>query len=86
MSYVGLANVDTLTAVTVTDAGGGYLTLSYPDGTVLSVQADGSNQTRPAGTAGAFEVCRKIGEDLVLYDGRGDAIYAGKAYLRAFVA
>jgi len=85
MSYVGLANVDALVTMTIKDIGGGYMTLSYPDGNVLSVQPDGSNQTRPAGTDGPFEACRMVGDNLVLYDGRGDPLYQGKAYLRAFV-
>lgn len=35
----------------------GQVTLSNADGTVVSVQPDGSVGTRPAGTNGAYELC-----------------------------
>lgn len=33
------------------------VTLSNPDGTVVSIQPDGTRQTRVAGTAGPWELC-----------------------------
>lgn len=33
----------------------GYVNLAYPSGLVVSVQPDGSLQTRPAGTDGPYE-------------------------------
>ncbi len=35
----------------------GKHTLSFPDGTVASIQSDGSVQDRPAGADGPFEQC-----------------------------
>ncbi len=35
----------------------GQFTVGLTDGTVLSCQPDGSFQTRPAGTAGPYELC-----------------------------
>jgi hypothetical protein len=45
----------------------GQVTVSYPAGasTVLSIQQDGSIQTRPQGTAGAFELASISGNSLV---------------------
>ena len=42
-------------------------TVTYPAGsnTVLSVQPDGSVQTRPKGTAGPYEIFRKTDKGLV---------------------
>lgn len=39
-----------------------YATLTNPDGTVLSVQPGGAYETRPAGTAGEYEVAEVAGE------------------------
>lgn len=39
----------------------GFFTAIRKDGTVDSVQPDGSLQTRPAGTAGAYELCAVTG-------------------------
>lgn len=35
----------------------GQATISNPDGSVVSVQPDGAIESRPAGTAGAYELC-----------------------------
>lgn len=45
-------NPGTLTSVT-----GGYIVV-LPTGESLSVQPDGTFQTRPAGTSGSYEVCQ----------------------------
>lgn len=42
-----------------------YATLANLDGLVLSVQPDGSYQTRPAGTAGPWEVAEVAGDKRV---------------------
>ena len=44
---------------------GGLVTVAFADGTVLSVQPDGSQQHRPAGTAGAYELATVIGTVIV---------------------
>jgi hypothetical protein len=41
----------------VNDQGDGTSTLQHLDGTIVSCQPDGSLQSRPAGTAGAYERC-----------------------------
>lgn len=47
----------------------GRFTVRAPNGAgVLSVQADGSIQTRPAGTADLWETCRQSGNKLVFED------------------
>lgn len=48
-------------------------TVALPSGEVLSVQPDGSYQTRPAGTAGPYEVAQRVGDKLVFTP--GDAIH-----------
>lgn len=46
---------------------GGGVTVTYPRGetTVLSIQPDGSAQTRPEGTAGPYELAQVSGNALV---------------------
>lgn len=44
-------------------------TVSLPSGEVLSVQPDGSYQTRPQGTAGEYEVAQRVGDKLVFTPG-----------------
>lgn len=44
---------------------GGGVTVSGPDGAVLSVQPGGSYEPRPAGTAGPYEVAQRDGDKLV---------------------
>lgn len=46
--------------------------LAYPDGLVVSVQPDGSLETRPAGTDGAWEQCT-IDGGIAVYAGTGKA-------------
>lgn len=55
------------------------LTISNTDGAVLSVQPDGSWQTRPAGTAGPYELCGLNGNTLV-YCPDGKNIYTVPFY------
>lgn len=47
----------------------GGVTVVNPDGTVLSVQPDGRFESRPAGTAGSYEVAIVDGSDLVYNPG-----------------
>lgn len=57
--------------------GGTRYTVNWPHGatTVLSVQPDGSYQTRPQGTAGAYEVCQKSGDKLVFSPRSDGTVY-----------
>jgi len=43
----------------------GTVTVSNKDGTIVSVQPDGSVQSLPAGTNGAYERARVMGDKLV---------------------
>jgi hypothetical protein len=52
MNYCGKVLIDSLVAVTENSNG----TLNFPDGTVMSVQVDGSVQTRPSGANGPYEL------------------------------
>lgn len=47
----------TIAISTVNDLPNGKHTLSFPDGTVVSVQPDLSIEERPAGADGPFEQC-----------------------------
>lgn len=55
-----MQTVEAIHAQQLNDVGGGNFTVTYPSNadTVLSVQPDGSIQTRPHGTAGPYELCR----------------------------
>lgn len=46
------------------DQGDGTVTVANVDGTVVSVQPDGRIETRPAGTAGAYERATLVGQML----------------------
>jgi hypothetical protein len=72
-------------AGSLTPVDGGYV-VTLPDGTVLSVQPDGSYQTRPAGTAGPWEVCQVDQSTNVLrfHSGASDVLPAGIAYAVPF--
>lgn len=39
-----------------------FAVLANPDGSVLSVQPSGGYETRPAGTAGEYEVAQVVGD------------------------
>lgn len=47
----------------------GGVVISTASGEVLSVQPDGSYQTRPSGTAGPYEVAERDGKDLIYRSG-----------------
>jgi hypothetical protein len=47
----------------------GGVVITLPSGEVLSVQPDGSYQTRPAGTTGEYEVAERAGTDLIFRPG-----------------
>lgn len=46
-----------------------FSTLTNPDGTVLSVQPSGQYETRPAGTAGEYEVAEVAGSTRIYRPG-----------------
>ena len=48
----------------------GTVTVSFADGSVMSVQADGSIQTRPAGTAGPYE-CAQLSGNMLVFNPTG---------------
>jgi hypothetical protein len=43
----------------------GGVVVTHDDGTVLSVQPNGAFQSRPAGTAGPYEVAEQSGDKLI---------------------
>jgi hypothetical protein len=55
--------------------GDGTYTVSNLDDTVMSVNPQGSVETRPAGTNGAWERCTRLG-NVVYYNPIGEAVYA----------
>jgi len=57
--------------VTVNDIGGGMSTLSHQNGDVVSIEPGGVVSTRPAGTAGPWEVC-KIDNGIAVYCGTSE--------------
>lgn len=52
----------------------GKSTLSNPDGTVLSMQPDGSWETRPAGADGLYERCSVDGQTATYWYEFGGAL------------
>lgn len=58
--------VEAISASQLNQQPNGQFTVTYPLGatTVLSVQPDGTIQTRPQGTAGPYEVCSSDGSKL----------------------
>ena len=46
-----------------------------PDGTVVSVQPDGSVETRPVGTIGPWEICKLVGPFLVYTPKTGETSF-----------
>lgn len=57
---------------TINKQGENWVTVSNPDGTVLSVQPDGSYQSRPAGTAGPYELAQFYAPDRLVYESAGN--------------
>lgn len=45
--------------------GGDFYSVQLSDTEVLSVQPDGTYSMRPTGTFGVYEVCQKVGNNLV---------------------
>jgi len=66
-------------AQTLNQQSNGQFTVSLADGKVLSCQPDGHFETRPAGTAGAYELCTVNGGYLTFNP-------AGTPYTFAYVA
>ena len=89
MSFLSKVNVDELKAVTVVTLGG-QLAFLNPDGSYVSIQPDGSEQTRVVGQSyggtvwtgpGAYELGTPLGNGLVLFVGNGSA-----AFIRKYVS
>jgi hypothetical protein len=85
MSYLSIANLDTLRAVTAVPAGpqpvGAQVAFRNPDQTWVSIQPDGSEQTRPAAsTPGAYELATVIAPGLVIFIGNN-----AEGFLRKYV-
>ena len=69
-----MLTIDAGVPVTLLRQPNGFYTAVRKDGTVDSVQPDGTLQTRPAGTAGPYELCSVSGS-FRFYCPRGDHIY-----------
>lgn len=64
---VGTQPLVVLTAYDHTqDVGNGEVVVVKKDGTVLSIQPDGSQESRPAGTSGPYERA-KVNGNLIVY-------------------
>jgi hypothetical protein len=50
----------------LTSSAAGKIRLQNDDGTIVSIQPDGSEQTRPDGTDGGYEQCEPL-DDVVVY-------------------
>lgn len=57
------------------DQGDGTVTVSLLSGAVMSVQPDGRVETRPPGTAGAYERATVVGQTVVFCPA-GDRVFA----------
>jgi hypothetical protein len=60
----------------VNNQANGQVTLEFPDGTVMSCQPDGTIQSRPNGTAGAYELCN-INGNVIVYNPIGTPYFFG---------
>jgi len=74
MSFIGKSILESFDVVVEHAQSNGTVTLSRSDGLVISVQPDGSLQTRPAGTNGPFEQC-SIVDGGYLYSSSGSVAY-----------
>lgn len=66
--------LDDMTVTPATAFPGGYVTATFPDGTVLSVQPDGRFEHRPAGTTGPYELAERAGNTLTYRPGTPQVI------------
>ena len=66
MIGIGTAAIGELRAMSrLIDIGDGMVVVELPDGTILSVQPDGRQETRPAGTRGVYERAIVSGQMLI---------------------
>lgn len=81
MSYLSRVNLDTLKAVTAVPFGS-QVAFRNPDGSWVSIQPDGSEQTRPADRVpAAYELATPLGNGLYLFVGNGT-----EGFIRKYVA
>ena len=71
---------DWVVARRVVDVGGGKVVVENLDGTVMSVQPDGRVESRPAGSAGAYEQATIVGNNLAFRP------VSGKVYVFPYVS
>jgi hypothetical protein len=89
MSFLSTVNVEALKAVT-TETHGTQLAFINPDGSYVSIQPDGTEQTRVVGQSyggtvwtgpAAYELGTPLGNGLVLFVGNGSAAFIRKYVL-----
>jgi hypothetical protein len=84
MSFISKVNIDELRAVTAVPIGA-QIAFINPDGSYVSIQPDGTEQTRVVGQngwtgPGAYELATPLGNGLVLFVGNGT-----EAFIRKYV-
>jgi hypothetical protein len=78
MSYLSKVNVDSLKQVKLVSFGS-QIAFQNPNGTWVSIQPDGSEQTRPnAQVPAAYELATPLGNGLALFTSDGTASYIRK--------
>ena len=77
MSYLGLTNIEPLRKVTMHEiAGSDNVYFRNPDNTIVSIQPDGKEETRPSDSIpAAYETATIIGPNLVMFTPDGNNSY-----------